>query len=160
MMKKLVPSSKHVGYENSTLVQIGKLKATATDPFCEPFIGFEKSFIPDPAAVDKNFNYEKFPELSNAEKAANLPKLFIDEVEMEKTETFLSHPKHTLRQHSPKHHPHWACDKVKGVKTCQSKGIPKYQSKGGWRCDPCDFDLCTLCARTDKCIQIWSNRED
>ena len=128
-----------------------KIQEHMLDPMC---------FVIDSApAIDKGFDYMSFPHLTNEEKVYSLPKPFVEEIELYHMETFLSH-KHEMKQHSPKHHTHWRCDKIKDVSKCMSSDIPKYQTLGGWRCNACDFDLCTKCARTDKCMKLMGTRED
>ena len=80
----------------------------------------------DKVAIDKDFDYVKFPDLPRHEQISCLPKIFVEEVEMnDKEEKFLSH-EHKMKKHSPNHHVHWHCDKIKDASKCLSHGISQY----------------------------------
>lgn len=76
-------------------------------------------------AVDAGFDYVSFPSLQPEDQVKSLPECFLSEIEVKQNETFFSH-NHELKQHSPKHHTAWRCDKIKGVANCLSKDIVKY----------------------------------
>lgn len=117
----------------------------------------------DTPAIDSNFDFVNFPNLSVDEQIASIPPQFLQDIEFENETVARSHPKGCLvRKHPENHHGSWACDKVSGATHCQSGITGFYQSKGieGWRCASCDWDLCIKCMKVDKFIQMVTNRED
>ena len=52
---------------------------------------FEFGFMKDSTAIDANFDYENFPNQPVEVQVQSLPKIFIDELQMQELETFSSH---------------------------------------------------------------------
>ena len=120
-----------------------------------------KDLIEEPA-VDANFDFLKFPELTVDEQIASIPPQFLEDIEFESRCYTKSHPTCMVTKHPDNHHGSWACDMVEGASTCLSGITDFYQSKGiaGWRCANCDWDLCIKCMKADKFIAMVAVRED
>ena len=71
------------------------------------------------------------------------------------------HP-HELKKRPNNQYNGWACDGKKHFVHCVSGITGFYQTGGmdGWRCQPCDFDLCTKCVQVSLLIEKWKERED
>ena len=71
------------------------------------------------------------------------------------------HP-HVLKKHKPGEAYGWACDGKKHFAICQSGITGFYQTANtdGWRCLPCDFDLCQKCIQVSMLIECVKERED
>ncbi|CDW86892.1 UNKNOWN [Stylonychia lemnae] len=71
------------------------------------------------------------------------------------------HP-HPLKKRLTTESNGWACDGKKQFVKCLSGITGFYQTAGveGWKCPPCDFDLCKKCVQVSLMIERWKERED
>ena len=130
---------------------IDKLESKKMTPFFEE----------DREAIDEGFDFNKFPSLKPEQQIQQIPKKFLEQITIADTVKTRSHGCQ-IKKHPTNHCGTWACDKVKGAKTCLSGIKGFYQSKGidGWRCVGCDFDMCIKCMQADHFISLHESRED
>ena len=112
-------------------------------------------------AIDEGFDYINFPDLTPNEQLDSIPKLMLQDIELEKVVVTRSHPGCEMKKRPNNHNGGWICDLLEGTSRCLS-GIKSYNTKGYecWRCDNCDFDLCKQCMQADRFIEMMTNRED
>eukprot|EP00347_Sterkiella_histriomuscorum_P008644 403344308 len=69
---------------------------------------------------------------------------------------------HKLIKRPPEEANGWGCDGKNQFVKCMSGITGFYQTATiqGWRCKPCDFDLCDKCVQVSLCIEKIKERED
>ena len=102
-----------------------------------------------------------FHDMSPEEQVKLLPVELWKDIEIGDKIKVFWHP-HELTKHPQNWNSGWACDGTKRFVKCQSGITGFYQTKGldGWRCQPCDFDLCKKCVQVSFALEDMLNRED